>query len=229
MCSRYSFTSPPEAVRRLFAYPQQPNFPPGDNIAPSQPVPVIRLDHNGEREFLLVRWGLVPAWVKDPRKFTTLINARSETVFEKPSFRAAITHRRCLVPANGFYEWTGARGHKTPHYIRRHDGGLIAFAGLWETWLGIDGSEFDSMAILTTQANATMEPIHGRMPVIVPQEHHAAWLDVRETEKADVAALLRPAPDDLLVVEPVTWSLSHKKQSGTPTPPPGQGALFQNC
>jgi len=219
MCSRYSFTSPPESVRRLFAYRQQPNFPPRQNIAPTQPVPIIRLDHNGEREFQLVRWGLVPAWVKDPREFTTLINARSETVFEKPSFRAAITYRRCLVPADGFYEWTGERGRKTPHHIRRRDGELMAFAGLWETWLGADGSEFDSMAILTTPANATMATIHARMPVIIAPEDYDAWLDVRGTEKSAVAALLRSAADDLLEIEPVTWSLAHEGRAKKPEAP----------
>lgn len=227
MCSRYSFTSPPEAVRSLFAYAQNPNFPPRENIAPTQPVAIVRHDANAEREFHLLRWGFVPSWAKDPAAFTTLINARSETVFEKPSFRAAIVYRRCLVPADGFYEWTGERGNKTPHHIRRRDSGLMAFAGIWETWLGADGSEFDSMAILTTQANATMAPIHARMPVILPPETFETWLDVRDTDKAGIAGMLRPAPDDLLEVTPVTWSLSHKRNA-TDAPPakPAQGSLL---
>ncbi len=225
MCSRYSFTSTPEAVRALFKYMQQPNFPPRPNIAPTQPVPIVRLDHNDNREFHLVRWGFVPSWAKDPREFSTLINARCETAFEKPSFRGAMMYRRCLVPADGFYEWTGERGRKIPHFIRRHDNGPMAFAGVWETWLGADGSEFDSVAILTTSANATMEPIHARMPVIIAPEDFDTWLDVRGTEKKDVTALMRPAPDDLLEVEPVTWSLSHKKTDDTPEAPV-QGSLF---
>lgn len=225
MCSRYSFTSPPEAVRALFKYLQQPNFPPRNNIAPTQPVAIVRLDHNGEREFHLVRWGFVPSWVKDPGQFTTLINARSETAFEKPSFRAAMRHRRCLVPADGFYEWTGERGQKTPHFIRRKDAGLMAFAGVWETWLGANGSEFDSVAILTTSANDTMEPIHGRMPVILAPEDFNTWLDVRDTDKKEIADLMRPADNDLLEIEPVTWSLSHKKAT-TDQSPPAQGSLF---
>ncbi|MGI9407989.1 MAG: SOS response-associated peptidase [Hyphomicrobiaceae bacterium] len=225
MCSRFSLTSSPDAVRAFFLYRGLPNFPPRRNIAPTQPVPIVRLDHRGEREFHLVRWGLVPGWVKDPREFTTLINARSETVFEKPSFRGAIMHRRCLVPADGFYEWTGERGRKVPHYIRAGDRGLLAFAGIWETWLGADGSEFDSMAILTTAANGTMEAIHSRMPVILRPEDHDAWLDVQGSEKADVEALLRPASDELLEVEPVTWSLSHKIDAEA-TEPPAQGSLL---
>lgn len=225
MCSRYSFTSPPEAVRELFKYLQQPNFPPRLNIAPTQPVPIVRLDHNDQREFHLVRWGFVPSWAKDPGTFTTLINARSETAFEKPSFRGAMMYRRCLIPADGFYEWTGERGRKTPHFIRRRDKGLMAFAGLWETWLGADGSEFDSVAILTTTANATMEPIHTRMPVILAPENFDVWLNTRETDKSEIASLMRPADDELLTVEPVTWSLSHKTRD-TEREPPSQGSLF---
>lgn len=225
MCSRYSFTSPPEAARALFKYLQQPNFPPRENIAPTQPVAIVRLDHNGEREFQLVRWGFVPSWAKDPREFSTLINARSETAFEKPSFKGAIQYRRCLVPADGFYEWTGERGQKTPHYITRRDGALMAFAGVWETWLGADGSEFDSVAILTTAANDTMEPIHARMPVILNEHDFDTWLDVRGSDRSEVAALMKPAANDLLKISPVTWSLSHAKRSNA-VEKPAQGSLF---
>ena len=167
MCSRYSLTSPPEAVRRLFDCAAVDDFPPRYNIAPTQPVLIARPDPKGARELRLVRWGLVPSWVKDPREFTTLINARAETASDKPSFRGAMRHRRCLVPADGFYEWTGARGSKQPHFIRLNDSRLFAFAGLSETWLGADGSEIETMAILTTGANGDMARIHDRMPVII--------------------------------------------------------------
>ncbi|MEL6288906.1 MAG: SOS response-associated peptidase, partial [Pseudomonadota bacterium] len=170
---------------------------------------------------------LIPAWVKDPAAFTTLINARSETIFEKPSFRGAIKYRRCLVPADGFYEWTGKRGQKTPHFIHRRDERLLAFAGLWETWLGADGSEIDSMAILTTEANGVMTTIHDRMPVILGEEDYSTWLgegtdDASEVDKRNaLTQLMQPAPDDLLVISPVTWSLAHtgrgKKKPETPT------------
>ncbi|MEL7543581.1 MAG: SOS response-associated peptidase [Pseudomonadota bacterium] len=229
MCSRYSHTSPPEATRALFRYAEQPNFPPRANIAPTQPVPIIRLDHAGARTFQLVRWGLIPSWVKDPREFTTLINARSETVFEKPSFRGAIKYRRCLVPSDGFYEWTGERGSKTPHFIHRRDGQLMAYAGVWESWLGADGSEMDSMAILTTGPNATMAPIHTRMPVIVAEQDFETWLTTPSTEQEAIANLLRPAPNDLLEVSPVTWSLSHAKTNNADSEqrtPDRQGSLF---
>ena len=225
MCSRYSFTSPPEAVRALFGYSQQPNFPPRHNVAPTQPIPIVRLDHNGEREFHLVRWGFVPSWAKDPSDFTTLINARSETVFEKPSFRGAIVYRRCLIPADGFYEWTGERGRKTPHFVRPEDGSLMAFAGVWETWLGADGSEFDSAAILTVGANETISAIHSRMPVILAPEQFDDWLTLPGTERSDLENLMRPAANDLLEIEPVTWSLSHKPSQQV-NDKPVQGSLF---
>ena len=152
MCSRYSLTSPPEAVRRLFDCAAVDEFPPRYNIAPTQPVLIARLDPKGARQLRLVRWGLIPSWVKDPREFATLINARAETASDKPSFRGAMRHRRCLVPADGFYEWTGGRGTKQPHFIRLNDNELFAFAGLSEIWLGADGSEIETMAILTTRA-----------------------------------------------------------------------------
>lgn len=215
MCSRYSLTSPHEAVRAHFRYAASEVFPPRFNIAPTQPALVVALDAERERAPLLVRWGLIPSWVKDPASFTTLINARAETVLEKPSFRAAMRHRRCLVPADGFYEWTGPAGRKQPHLIRpkRTEGtepaAPIAFAGLWEHWLGADGSEMLSMAILTTAANATVAAIHDRMPVILAPAVHETWLDVSGHEAREVAALLVPAPDDLLEVIPMSKDLRH--------------------
>src|SRR6186713_1972542 len=121
MCGRFVITSPPEALRQIFGYLEQPNFPPRYNIAPTQPVPVVILE-NGGRHFRLMRWGLIPSWVKDPRKFTLLINARSETVLQKPAFKNAIKRRRCLVPADGYYEWQDASGRKRPFFIHRRAG-----------------------------------------------------------------------------------------------------------
>src|SRR3984893_5416030 len=130
MCGRYVITSSPEAIRALFRYPEQPNFPPRYNVAPTQPVPIVRISERA-RAFALVRWGLIPAWVKDPRGFSLLINARGETVGEKPAFRNAMQRRRCLFPADGFYEWKPDGERKRPHFIRPRGGGPIAFAGLW--------------------------------------------------------------------------------------------------
>lgn len=214
MCSRYSLTSPAEAVRAYFKYKNEAGFPPRYNIAPAQPVAIVRIDAAGERELALVRWGLIPSWVKDTQQFSTLINARGETVVEKPSFRGAMRHRRCLVPADGFYEWTGEAGQKQPYLIRPKAGGPMAIAGLWEHWLGGDGSEIDTMAIITTTANRTMRPIHNRMPVILAPEQFPLWLDMKGVSAKDAALFLQPAPDNLLEVIPVSKAVGNPKNEG---------------
>ena len=198
MCGRYAMTLPPEAARRLFGYGETPNFPPRYNIAPTQPIAVVIADLDGSRHFRLVRWGLIPGWSKDATTQSLLFNARSETAADKPSFRAAMRHRRCLVPADGFFEWKRQGEARFPYYIRRRDGGPMAFAGIWETWLGADGSEIDTGAILTTAANGLMARLHDRMPVILPPESWADWLDCANHRPEDVRELTRPAPDDLL-------------------------------
>ena len=214
MCSRYSLTSPAEAVRATFGLAAIDDFPPRYNIAPSQPVAIIRTGTNGAREFALVRWGLIPSWVKDPRTFTMIINARAESALEKPSFRNAMKYRRCLVPADGFYEWTGPVGNKQPHLIRPKSNAPIAFAGLWEHWMGADGSEMESMSIVTTEPNATVATIHDRMPVILAASDYDAWLDARGVTAQEAHALLKPAPDDLLVTYPVNRAVSNSRNEG---------------
>jgi putative SOS response-associated peptidase YedK len=197
MCGRYVITSPPAAIRALFGYPEQPNFPPRYNVAPTQPVPIVRLDE-GKRQFALVRWGFIPGWVKDPKSVSLLINARAESVLDKPAFRNAARRRRCLVPADGFYEWREAGGRKQAYFVRRKDGGPFAFAGLWETWTGPNGEELDTAAIVTTLANRTLSFIHGRMPVMLPPETFELWLDCAKVDAATATALLMPARDNLL-------------------------------
>ena len=204
MCGRYVIISTPEAIRALFGYAEQPNFPSRYNVAPTQPIPVVRL-HDGKRSFALMRWGLLPSWVKDPRAFPLLINARGESVLEKPAFRNAMRRRRCLIPTDGFYEWQAARsgGPKRPYYVRARrnaDGGAspLAFAGLYETWTGPNGEELDTAAIVTTAANRTLAALHDRMPVFVPQEAFDLWLDCTNVEADIAAALIRPADDALL-------------------------------
>jgi putative SOS response-associated peptidase YedK len=198
MCSRYSLTSPPEAVRAYFGYADTPNFPARYNVAPTQAIAVVALDRQGVRRFRLMRWGLLPTFVKDPKPFPTLINARSEEVLEKSSFRHAMRFRRCLVPADGFYEWTGPKGKRRPFLLRPREARLIAFAGIYERWRDADGVEIDTVAILTCPANGTIGLLHDRMPVVLPLEHFAAWLDVKGTPAETAANLLRPAPDALL-------------------------------
>jgi putative SOS response-associated peptidase YedK len=214
MCSRYTLTSPHEAVRAYFGYFNEAVFPPRYNIAPSQPVAIVRNTYKHEPEMALVRWGLIPAWVKDPRTFKMLINARSESIADKPSFRAAVRHKRCLVPADGYYEWTARAGAKRPHLIRPRDRGLMAIAAIYENWLGADGSEIETMAILTTAANATTSVLHDRMPVIIPPEHFDLWLDCRPGTTTEVAHLLAPAPDDLLDIVEVSRKLNNSRNEG---------------
>jgi putative SOS response-associated peptidase YedK len=214
MCSRYSLTSPPEAIRRLFGLEKLDPFPPRYNIAPTQPVLLVRETERQQREGVLARWGLMPSWVKDPSAFTTLINARSETVAEKPSFRAAFRHRRCLVPADGFYEWTGAAGAKQPHLIQLKSRAPFAFAGLWENWLGADGSEIETAAILTTLANGDMAAIHDRMPVILFPDQFERWLDCRPGAGAHVADLMKPLSDGLIDAIAVNRKLNNSRLEG---------------
>src|SRR5215813_5305497 len=163
MCGRYLITSAPEAFRRLFGYPEQPNFPPRYNVAPTQPIPVVRVMEE-RRQFALVRWGLIPPWVEDPRRFSLLINARADSVNDKPAFRNVMRRRRCLVPADGFYEWRTDDGRKRPYCIRPKDGAPIAFAGLWESWMGPNGEEMETAAIITTVASREIAHLHHRMP-----------------------------------------------------------------
>jgi putative SOS response-associated peptidase YedK len=160
----------------------------------------VRLDE-GRRQFILMRWGFIPGWVKDPKTFPLVINVRGESAREKPSFRAAFMRRRCLMPADGFYEWhrlgEGRRQENRPYLFRKPDRGFFAFAALWETWHSQDGSEIDTVAIVTGPANGQMAAIHHRSPVIVPPEAFDAWLDPA-AEPAGLQALLRPPPDELL-------------------------------
>jgi putative SOS response-associated peptidase YedK len=196
MCGRYLITSAPEAIRALFRYAEQPNFPPRYNIAPTQPVPIVRLD-NGERSFVLVRWGLIPAWVKDPHAFSLLINARGETIGKKPAFRNAVRLRRCLFPADGFYEWKTGADRKRPFCIRPRDGQPVAFAGVWETWMGPNGEEIDTACIVTTAANRFLAPLHDRMPVVIAPQAFDLWLDCAKVDAETAAALIVPAPENL--------------------------------
>ncbi len=197
MCGRYAITSPPEAVREFAGYMDQPNFPPRYNIAPTQPVPIVRQDA-GVRQLSLVRWGLVPSWSKQVSPSSPLINARAETIFEKPSFRNAIRRRRCLFPLDGFYEWYRGAPRRQAYYVRARDRGLYAIGGIWEHWTGSDGSELESAAMITTRANGTLAPIHHRMPVVIAPSEFDRWLSTAESEARNLSDLLEPSPDDWL-------------------------------
>jgi putative SOS response-associated peptidase YedK len=190
MCGRFVITSPPAAVRQVFGYSEQPNFPPRHNIAPTQPVPVVILE-NGGRHFRLMRWGLVPSWVKDPRKITLLINARSESINEKPAFKNAMRRRRCLIPADGYYEWQVSGGRKRPFFIHRRDGAMFGLAALAENWIGPNGEEMETVAVVTAAASADLSVLHHRVPVTLMQADFDRWLDCSSDDAAPVMALLK--------------------------------------
>jgi putative SOS response-associated peptidase YedK len=213
MCGRYAITMPPEAVRNYFRYRDLPNFPPRYNIAPTQPIPVVRIE-NGERRFALMRWGFIPSFVKDTKDFPLVINIRTETVREKPSFRNAFNRRRALMPADGFYEWHRVGKENRPYLLRRPDHGMMAFAALWETWHDASGAEIDTAALVNTHANGTIAAIHHRSPVILDPKDFDEWLDP-STEAKDAYRLLQPPPDDLLELVPIS-SLVNKVANDRP-------------
>ncbi len=198
MCGRYSITTAPEALRALFAFEELPNLAPRFNVAPTQSVPVVRLDKEGRRRLSQLRWGLVPHWAKDLSIGAKMINARSETVAEKPSFRQAFARRRCLLAADGFYEWRAEKGKKAPkqpYRIEFPERRPFAFAGLWERWGDREeGTRIDSVTIITTEANETLHSLHRRMPVILAPESFEAWLNP-DGEQEALLQMLRPYPD----------------------------------
>lgn len=208
MCGRYTLSVPAETLAQHFGLETVPDVSPRFNIAPTQAAPVVRLSTAAEAPVLdFLRWGLVPSWAKDASGAGRLINARSETAAEKPSFRSAMRHRRCLVPADGFYEWRAEGGVKQPYRIVRPDGAPFAFAGLWERW-GKGDEPLETFTILTTAANATLAPLHERMPVILDPADYALWLDPTAVDVALVEPLLVPAADDALVFYPVARAVN---------------------
>ncbi|MGV8038822.1 MAG: SOS response-associated peptidase [Thermoanaerobaculaceae bacterium] len=201
MCGRYTLASPGNVVAELFELDEVPELRPRFNIAPTQDVAVVRA-REGRRELGAVQWGLVPSWARDLAIGQKLINARAETVAEKPAFRSALRARRCLVVADGFYEWQPTAGRKQPWYFQLRDGGPFAFAGLWERWQAPGVDTLESCTIVTTEANELVAPVHGRMPVILTSEGSARWLAGGPTE--ELQALLVPFPPSEMRARPVS-------------------------
>jgi putative SOS response-associated peptidase YedK len=226
MCGRFVLTSPPEAVRALFGYEDEPAFPPRYNIAPSQPVPVVILE-NGKRRMKLMRWGLIPSWVKDPRTFSLLFNARADSVLEKPSFRNAFRRRRCLVPADGFYEWQASGERKRPFFIHPSGGGPIAFAGIWETWVGPNGEELDTVAIITTEANDELRGLHDRMPVVIAPEAFEMWLDCAHVDAQTAHSLCVPAKRGFFTFHEVSQAVNRAVSDGPDLVKPVSGTAAE--
>ena len=222
MCGRFSLTTAPEAMRALFGFENLPNLPARYNIAPTQQIVVVRPgdgsrngDDNSARELTMMRWGLIPHWAKDASMAAKMINARAETLSEKPSFREAVKARRCLVPADGFYEWRMEDGRKQPFRIGMKGGVPFAFAGLWERWTvtttgaGLsEGEQVETVTIVTTSANDKLRPIHARMPVILPPEAFEGWLDPAN-EPGAACDLLKPHPAEPMAFYRVSQSVNN--------------------
>ena len=204
MCGRFALFALGQDVAEQFDVLIDHELEPRYNIAPTQPVAAVRLNAStGKREFTYLQWGLIPSWAKDPKIGSRMINARSETAAEKPSFRAAFKRRRCLIPASGFYEWQKLGDRKQPAFIHNEDDRLMGLAGLWEVWHSSDGSVVESCTILTTQPNQVMAPIHNRMPVIIAAEDYSMWLDPGPRPE-DGLHLLRPFASEKMEVYAVS-------------------------
>jgi putative SOS response-associated peptidase YedK len=207
MCGRFTLKTSGKVMAQAFGLAEEPTLQPRYNIAPTQPVPIIRVlranPETKQRELVPLRWGLVPSWADDPAIGNRMINARAESVASRPSFREALKYRRCLVPADGFYEWKKEGSRKQPVYIRRKDGQPFAFAGLWEEWER-GGEVIESCTIITTEANDLMAEYHDRMPVILCPKDYDLWLDPDVQDPNLLEPLLRPCPSDELEVYPVS-------------------------
>jgi len=200
MCGRFTLTKPPDQITRHFAVPPAATRP-RYNIAPTQTVWAVRAAQDGSRELMQPTWGLIPSWTREPAGAARLINARAETLTQKPTFRAAFRERRCLIPADGFYEWQPVGKRKQPWYIQLQDGGVFGFGGLWERWRSLDGELIESCAIVTVPANEAMAAVHDRMPLILAPENYDAWLAPGQSRPAE---LLQPYPSERLRLYPVS-------------------------
>lgn len=219
MCGRFALKTTTQAIREMFLLEEGEAFEPHYNIAPSMKIPAVwESPEKGRRQMTLLKWGLVPSWAKDPAIGNKMINARAESAAEKPAFRAPFRRKRCLIPADGFYEWKKppeGKKVKQPYFVKRADGKLLAFAGLWDCWRAPDGGELKTCTILTTQANEIMQPIHDRMPVILPEKNFAVWLDPKNQDPKKLSAVLQPYPSENLVAYPVSLAVN-SPQNDTP-------------
>jgi putative SOS response-associated peptidase YedK len=215
MCGRFTLFEADTILSKEFGAPILFDLKPRYNIAPSQPILAARVSPKNGREFALLRWGLIPSWAKDASIGNRMINARAETVAEKPSFRNAFRHRRCLVPMNGFFEWSKRGVLKQPHFIALSDKRVMAVAGLWERWEGRspeegqEGSPIESCTLLTTEANELIAPMHDRMPVIVAPENYELWLNPSGQDLAALRPLLAPYPPGEMFARPVSLRVNN--------------------
>jgi len=216
MCGRFVLDDDGENLQAEFGLAETPMMAPRYNIAPTQPVAAIGLNKAGQRGLTHFHWGLVPSWAKDTKMAGRMINARSETAHEKPSFRAPFKRRRCIIPASGFFEWKREGSKKQPVYIHPHpDTGkkFFGIAGLWENWQSADGSELKSCTILTTEPNELMADVHNRMPVILDPADYDTWMDT-ETPLPVISALLTQYPDEKMAIYSVSTYVNSVRNEG---------------
>ncbi|MEC4985191.1 MAG: SOS response-associated peptidase [Oscillatoria sp. PMC 1068.18] len=209
MCGRFTQISSAATIAQTFNLENVHSHEPRYNIAPTQPVSTVRLA--GERQFIMLHWGLIPFWAKDAKIGAKLINARAETVAEKPSFRSAFKQRRCLIVADGFYEWQQQNNQKQPFYIRMKDEQPFAFAGLWEQWQKSEEETIETCTLLTTEANEMMSDIHKRMPVILAREDYDLWLDTKVKETRKLQPLLKPYNSEVMTAYPVSTQVNNPR------------------
>ena len=215
MCGRFTFNLPPELLAEIFGLAGISTVPVARyNIAPTQQISAVRQDATYNNLLDELRWGLIPSWTKDLQHGPLLNNARSETVAEKPSFRSAIKHRRCLIPSSGFYEWLRDGTSKTPYYIRLRDGSPMVYAGIWESWKSPEGETVESCSMLTTEANSLIATIHERMPVILHPSEYPFWLDREMIDPQKLVRLYQPYPADLIEMHQVSPLVNNARNQG---------------
>ncbi|MGJ8527028.1 SOS response-associated peptidase [Maritalea sp.] len=213
MCGRLILQNDEKKLREFFTLSSVTPFPPRYNIAPTQPVLTI-VNQPAGRDAVLMRWGLVPHWVKDPRDFSILINARIETILDKPSFKSSIKNQRCIVPASGYYEWLRRGDDKQPFHISRNDGEMLALAGIYSTWEGPNGEEVDTMAILTQEATGKLADIHHRTPVHLDEEQAELWLDTKSVNAKEALTLVQPLERTKMRTYPVSKNVNNARNEG---------------
>lgn len=209
MCGRFALATSPKELEKYFGLPGFEMVRPRYNIAPSQPVITVRINHHGEKETTHLQWGLIPSWNKNLEKAKPLINARGETIHEKPSFRSAFKRRRCIVPASGFYEWEVISGGKQPYYFHLKESETMAIAGIWEYYSDSTGTELETLALITTSANQLLAGMHDRMPVILSPEDFDDWLEAPEEDALNMRGLIRPYPAERMRGYPVDKTVNN--------------------
>ncbi len=228
MCGRFSLATPAQQVAEHFGLTEVPALSPRYNIAPTQSVAIVRrADRRGVPTLEFRRWGLIPSWAKDPGIGSRMINARVETAAEKPAFRAAFRRRRCLVPADGFYEWKPHPKRRRPHHVRLAAGEPFGLAGLFESWESPEGESIESCTLLTTAANPLLIALHDRMPIIVDPEHYRSWLDPDLQDPDSILSLTRSSISDRLVFHPVSFAVNNPRNDDSACIEPTEPAELQ--